>query len=253
MTPATLRRSYVESTPRERIVALADPGTFREILDPFARCSSPYLAEQGVVAQRYDGVVIGRALLEGRDVGAIAVDGRFLGGSIGEIGGAKIARVLERARDGAFLLLDTGGIRLQEANLGLLAIAEICDAIVALRERAPVVAVIAGRVGCYGGMSIAAALCSQIVMSPVGRFGLNGPEVIEQEAGIEEFDARDRPATWRATGGLRRVAQGHADILVEDDLDDIARTLREAFRATRNRERLSLARLRDRFAESAPA
>jgi len=246
MTPATLRRSYVESTPRERIVALADPGTFREILDPFARCSSPYLAEQGVVAQRDDGVVIGRALLEG-------LDGRFLGGSIGEIGGAKIARVLERARDGAFLLLDTGGIRLQEANLGLLAIAEICDAIVALRERAPVVAVIAGRVGCYGGMSIAAALCSQIVMSPVGRFGLNGPEVIEQEAGIEEFDARDRPATWRATGGLRRVAQGHADILVEDDLDDIARTLREAFRATRNRERLSLARLRDRFAESAPA
>jgi hypothetical protein len=137
MTPATLRRSYVEATPRERIVALADPGTFREILDPFARCSSPYLAEQGVVAQRDDGVVIGRALLEGRDVAAIAVDGRFLGGSIGEIGGAKIARVLERARDGAFLLLDTGGIRLQEANLGLLAIAEICDAIVALRERAP--------------------------------------------------------------------------------------------------------------------
>jgi malonate decarboxylase beta subunit len=252
MTPTALRRSCVESTPRERIESLADPGSFREILDPFARCSSPYLAEQGVVAQRDDGVVVGRALVDGRDVGAVAVDGRFLGGSIGEIGGAKIARVLERARDGAFLLLDTGGIRLQEANLGLLAIAEICDAIVALREHAPVVAIVAGRVGCYGGMSVAAALCSQIIVSPVGRFGLNGPEVVEQEAGIEELDARDRPAIWQATGGVRRVEQRHADILIEDDLDDLSRALRDAFRASPNRERLSLERLRNQFSREAP-
>ena len=211
------------------------------------------MAEQSIVAQSDDGVVAGRARLDGRDVGALAVDGRFLGGSIGEVGGAKIARVLERARDGAFLLLDTGGIRLQEANLGLLAVAEICDAIVALRERAPVVAVIAGRVGCYGGMSIAASLCSQIIMSPVGRFGLNGPEVVEQEAGIEELDAHDRPAIWQATGGARRVAQGHADVLVEDDLDEIARALRAAFAAAPNRERCSLERLAQRFSEEAPA
>jgi malonate decarboxylase beta subunit len=253
MTPALLRRSYVEATPRERIESLADTGSFREILDPFERCSSPYLAEQNIVAQRDDGVVIGRARLAGRDVAAIAVDGRFLGGSIGEIGGAKIARALERAGEGAFLLLDTGGIRLQEANLGLLAIAEICDAVFALRERAPVVAVIAGSVGCYGGMSIVAALCSHIIMSRVGRFGLNGPEVIEQEAGIGELDARDRPAIWRATGGIRRVEQGHADTLAGDDLDELAGALRAAFAAEPNRERLSLERLRRCFAQEAPA
>ena len=107
---------------------------------------------------------------------------------------------------------------MQEANLGLLAVAEICDAIVALRARAPVIAVIAGRVGCYGGMSVSASLCSYVIMSEGARFGLNGPEVVEQEAGVQELDSRDRPTIWRETGGIRRVAQGYADELVEDDV-----------------------------------
>ena len=219
------RLSYAELEPRERIEGLVDPGSFREILTPFDRMSSPYLAEQHVVAQRDDGVVIGRATIDARDFAIAAIDGRFLGGSLGEIGGAKIASVLERAVDGALVLFDTGGIRLQEANLGLLAIAEICDAIVALRGRAPVIAVIAGRVGCYGGMSISASLCSYVIVSEPARFGLNGPEVVEQEAGVEELDSRDRPTIWRETGGVRRVAQGHADILVDDDIAAVRRAI----------------------------
>jgi malonate decarboxylase beta subunit len=249
MIASATRLSYAELTPRERIEALVDEGTFREVLDPFARASSPYLIEQGISPQRDDGVVIGPARLDGRDIAAIAVDGRFLGGSVGEVGGAKIARALERAVDGAFLLLDTGGIRLQEANLGLLAVAEICDAVVALRERAPIVAVVAGRVGCYGGMSIVASLCSSIVMSNVGRLGLNGPEVVEQEAGIREFDSRDRPAIWQATGGVRRVAQGHADVLVSDEIAEVRQALLSAFRAHPNRNRLNVERLGHSFSE----
>jgi malonate decarboxylase beta subunit len=246
-----IRCSYAEFTPRERISAIVDEGTFREVLDPFDRVSSPYLIEQSISPQRDDGVVIGPAQLAGRRISAIAVDGRFLGGSVGEIGGAKIARALERAESGAILLLDTGGIRLQEANLGLLALAEICDAVVALRERAPVVSVIAGRVGCYGGMSIVASLCSSIIMSSVGRLGLNGPEVVEQEAGIREFDSRDRPAIWQATGGIRRVEQGHADILVDDEIGAIRQALIDAFAERPNQHRLNVERLHRSFAEEA--
>jgi malonate decarboxylase beta subunit len=252
MIVRTPRVSFAESTPRERIAAVADNGTFREILTPFDRVSSPYLAEQRVVPQRDDGVVIGRARVDGRDVAIAAIDGRFLGGSLGEIGGAKIATVLELAVDGALLLLDTGGIRLQEANLGLLAIAEICDAIVALRARAPVIAVIAGRIGCYGGMSICASLCSFVVMSEPARFGLNGPEVIEQEAGIDEFDARDRPAIWRETGGARRVAQGHADLLADDDVVAVRDAIVAALDRNEAAQRLSLSRLRACVDEVAP-
>jgi malonate decarboxylase beta subunit len=244
--------SFAERTPRERIESVVDPGTFREILDPFERASSPYLAEQGIVPQRDDGVVVGRARVDARDFAIAAIDGRFLGGSLGEIGGAKIASVLELAVGGALLLLDTGGIRLQEANLGLLAVAELCDAIVALRARAPVIAVIAGRVGCYGGMSISASLCSYIIMSEAARFGLNGSEVVEQEAGIDELDARDRPAIWRETGGVRRVAQGHADILVDDDVLAVRRAIVQGLTIHGEVERLSVNRLRSQASAVRP-
>ncbi|EJT84473.1 malonate decarboxylase subunit beta [Pseudomonas putida S11] len=91
------------------------------------------------------------------------------------------------------LLLETGGVRLQEANLGLAAIAEIQAAIVELRAWQPVVGLVAGSVGCFGGMSIAAGLCSHLLVTREARLGLNGPQVIEQEAGIGEYDAKDRP------------------------------------------------------------
>jgi malonate decarboxylase beta subunit len=49
-------------------------------------------------------------------------------------------------------------------------------------------------------MSIAAALCSYLIVTREAS-GLNGPQVIEQEAGIEEYDSRDRPFIWSMTGG----------------------------------------------------
>ncbi len=50
-------------------------------------------------------------------------------------------------------------------------------------------------------MSIAAALCSYLIVTREARLGLNGPQVIEQEAGIEEYDSRNRPFIWSMTGG----------------------------------------------------
>jgi malonate decarboxylase beta subunit len=114
-------------------------------------------------------------------------------------------------------LFETGGVRLQEANLGLAAIAEIHAAIVDLRRYQPVIGISAGPVGCFGGMSIAAALCSYLVLTREARLGLNGPAVIEQEAGIAEYDARDKPFVWSFTGGQQRHDSHLADALVDDD------------------------------------
>jgi malonate decarboxylase gamma subunit len=124
---------------------------------------------------------------------------------MGEVSGAKIAGALELAvednRNGiptrAVIVFETGGVRLQEANLGLAAIAEIHAGIHALRAYGPVIGITAGVVGCFGGMSIAAGLCSYLLMTREARLGLNGPQVIEQEAGIEEYDSRDRPRRAR--------------------------------------------------------
>ncbi|HTD04106.1 biotin-independent malonate decarboxylase subunit beta, partial [Undibacterium sp.] len=160
------------------------------------------------------------------------------GGSLGEVGGAKIAGALELAaqdnRNGiptrAIILFETGGVRLQEANLGLAAIAEIHSAIVDLRRHQPVIGIIAGTVGCFGGMSIAAALCSYLIVTREARLGLNGPAVIEQEAGIAEYDSRDKPFIWSFTGGEQRYRSGLVDAYVEDDADQIKNVVRDLFR-----------------------
>ncbi|MCW8274702.1 biotin-independent malonate decarboxylase subunit beta [Pseudomonas sp. PCH199] len=229
------KHSFIELGARQRAKALLDAGTFRELLDPFQRIMSPWLARQGVVPQADDGVVIAKGNLDGLPVVIAAIEGAFQGGSLGEVGGAKIAGALELAaednRNGiptrAVLLLETGGVRLQEANLGLAAIADIHAAIVELRQYQPVVGVIAGSVGCFGGMSIAAGLCSYLLVTQEARLGLNGPQVIEQEAGLEEYDSRDRPFIWSLTGGEQRYATGLVDRYAGDDVAQIRQQVGE--------------------------
>lgn len=225
--------SFVELSARERARALLDAGSFRELLGPFDRMMSPWLPQQGIVPQADDGVIIAKGSLNGQPLLVAAIEGVFQGGSMGEVSGAKIAGALELAvednRNGiptaAVLLLETGGVRLQEANLGLAAIAEIQAAIVELRQYQPVIGLIAGSVGCFGGMSIAAGLCSRLIVTREARLGLNGPQVIEQEAGIEEYDSRDRPFIWSLTGGEQRHACGLADAYVADDLAQVREAL----------------------------
>src|ERR1700730_10235622 len=225
--------SFAEKTARDRARSLLDAGTFRELLDPFARLESPHLPAQEIVPQSDDGVIIARGKLGDKNALVLSLEGGFQGGSVGEVNGAKIAGALELAlrdaRAGEFVfpvvIFDTGGIRLQEANLGLLAISEIHSAITALREFVPVIGVIAGRVGCFGGMAIAAALCTILIGSEVGRLGLNGPEVIEQEAGVAEFDPRDRGLIWQTLGCRQRFETGQIDMLVDDAVDVVARAV----------------------------
>ncbi|WP_371658166.1 biotin-independent malonate decarboxylase subunit beta [Streptomyces sp. NBC_00280] len=233
------RRSFIEYDARPRAQALLDHGSARELCGPFDHLESPWLEPQGTVPQADDGVVVLRGTLDGRPVVVASIEQRFLGGGIGEVSGAKISQALRLAaadcRTGAataaVLLLETGGVRLHEANLGLNAVAEICSAVLELRELAPVIGVVAGQVGCFGGLGIVAGLCTSLIMTPLGRLGLNGPAVIEQEAGAAEFDASDRPLIWAVHGGEQRHEIGLADTLVPDDVDALRRAVAEAVAA----------------------
>ncbi|WP_020181102.1 biotin-independent malonate decarboxylase subunit beta [Methylopila sp. M107] len=233
------RTSFVELNARERARALLDKNTFRELLGPFDRVESPWLVRQGVVPQFDDGVVVARGTIGGEPAVAIAIEGAFQGGSTGEVSGAKIAGALELALKDAeagkpirpVLVFETGGVRLQEANLGLAAMADIHAAVIALRRHVPVVGVIAGMIGCFGGMGITAGLVSRLIVTRQARLGLNGPEVIEQNAGIEELDSRDRPLIWSLTGGEQRTAVGLASEIEADDAEVIAAAVRAAFEA----------------------
>lgn len=231
--------SFIELSARERARAMLDEGSMRELVGPFDRVKSPWLAAQGIVTQADDGMVVAKGTLNGVNTVVLAIEGNFQGGSLGEVSGAKMAGALELAAEDnrkgiptqAVLMLETGGVRLQEANLGLAAIAEIHAAIADLRRYQPVIAVIAGTVGCFGGMSVAAALCSYVVVTREARYGLNGPQVIEQEAGIAEYDSRDKPFIWSLSGGEQRQAIGLADRFVADDVAAMRTTLCELGKA----------------------
>ncbi len=220
---------FIELSARDRAKGLLDAGSYRELLEPFDFVMSPWLEPQGIVPQADDGMVVAQGTINGRRSVVVAIEGVFQGGSMGEISGAKMAAALDLAAEDcangkitqAVLCLETGGVRLQEANLGLAAIADIHAAIVNLRRYVPVIGIVAGTVGCFGGMSIAAALCSRLIVTREARLGLNGPQVIEQEAGIAEYDSRDRPFIWSMTGGEARARNGFVDYLAEDSLQDI--------------------------------
>ena len=217
---------FIELSARERAKGLLDAGTYRELLGPFEYIMSPWLEPQNIVPAADDGMVVAKGTIAGKPSVVIAIEGTFQGGSMGEVSGAKMAAALELAAEDnrkgiptqAVLCLDTGGVRLHEANLGLAAIADIHAAIVDLRRYVPVIGIVAGTVGCFGGMSIAAALCSYLIVTREARLGLNGPQVIEQEAGIDEYDSRNRPFIWSLTGGEARERNGFVDKLVDDSL-----------------------------------
>src|SRR6185369_14668845 len=117
------------------------------------------------------------------------------------------------------LLAESGGVRLHEANAGLIAVSEVMRALLDVRAAGiPVVVLIGGANGCFGGMGIVARCADHVVMSDIGRLAMSGPEVIEASHGVEEFDARDRALVWRTTGGKHRWLCGDCDALVDDDV-----------------------------------
>src|SRR3984957_19150385 len=228
------RQSFIELNARERAQCLMDCDSWRELVGPFDHIESPWLPAQGIAPQSDDGCVVLKGCVAGKAVVVIALEGGFQAGSMGEVSGAKMSTALDLAaqdsqngtKTAAILLLETGGVRLQEANLGLAVVAEVMASMLALREHAPVITVIAGTVGCFGGMALAAGLSSYIVMTREARLGLNGPEVIEQESGLEEFDSSDHALVWAINGGEQRVGMGVADELVTDDAQEITAIVR---------------------------
>ena len=227
------RVSFIEMSARQRAQFLLDKGTYRELLGPFDSIMSPWLLDQNVVPQADDGMVVARGTINGKNSVVIAIEGAFQGGSMGEVSGAKMAAALELAAEDCrartqvqvVLCLETGGVRLQEANLGLAAIADIHAAIMDVRRYVPVIGIVAGTVGCFGGMSIAAGLCSYLIVTREARLGLNGPQVIEQEAGIQEYDSKNKPFIWQMTGGEIRSRIGLADYFSKDDAEEIKKAV----------------------------
>jgi malonate decarboxylase beta subunit len=217
--------SWFQATARQRIAGLLDPRSFTEFLGPAERIESPHLHIFDLPRAFDDGVVIGRGALYGAPVLVAAQEGQFMGGTFGEVSGAKLVGLVRAARDHkdlpqtVLLLLDSGGVRLQEANAGELAVAELMRAIVQARcAGVKVIALVGGKSGAFGGAGLTAGTCSRVVVSEQGRIGVTGPEVIETNKGVEEYDSRDKALVWSVCGGKNRRLIGMADDFTEDSM-----------------------------------
>jgi malonate decarboxylase beta subunit len=228
--------SYQEATARERLQLLFNAGSFEEFIPPSARVTSPHLAQLNAPVAFDDGVAIGRALLGGVPVYVGAQEGAFMGGAVGEVHGAKLVGLLRKAIadkvTAVVLLVESGGVRLHEANAGLIAVSEVMRALLDARDAGvAVIALVGGANGAFGGMGIVTRCANAVIMSEEGRLAMSGPEVIETANGVEEFDSRDRALVWRTSGGKHRYLLGDCQRIVADDVAAFRSAAQEAVTA----------------------
>ncbi|MBI5669885.1 MAG: acyl-CoA carboxylase subunit beta [Chloroflexi bacterium] len=174
-------------TARERLELLLDAGTFNE-LEPFI---THQLNDTASVERHLgDGVITGYGQIEGRTVYVYAQDFTVYGGTLGEMHGHKICRVMDLAlRNGVPIigLLDSGGARIQEGVKSLGAYAEIFRRNVQYSGVVPQISVLLGP--CAGGAAYSPALTDLIIMVEKNSYMfLTGPEVIKTVTG-EIIDA----------------------------------------------------------------
>ncbi len=214
--------NYEELDARERIQVVFDKDSFTEWLAD-EKLYSPYLAAFNLPGEADDGIVIGSALLQKNTVLVAAQQKDFMGGSVGEIHGAKLTGLFKAAiatqAKAVILLIDSGGVRLHEANAGEIAISETIRAVFEARHHGiTTLGVVCGKNGAFGGMGIISACLDYLVINEVGRIGVSGPEVIQAVAGIKAFNSQDRALVWRVYGGKTRYLQDVAQSYVGSDV-----------------------------------
>src|SRR5690606_21248344 len=158
-----------EASARDRVLGLLDPYSFREFLPPQARASSPHLALLDQPVAFDDGIIVGAGSMDGAPVLVSSQEGRFLGGAVGEVHGAKLVGLIRRAAlthaATVVVLFASGGVRLHEANAGLVAVSEILRALLAARAAGVrFIGLIGGGSGCFGGTGLVARCCDALVM-----------------------------------------------------------------------------------------
>jgi propionyl-CoA carboxylase beta chain len=166
-------------TARERIDALLDPGTFRE-LDAFVThdCQDFGMAEKKIPG---DGVVTGYGRVDGRMVYLFAQDFTVFGGSLSGAYARNICKIMDLAvRNGAPVLglNDSGGARIQEGVVSLGGYADIFLRNTMASGVVPQLSAILGP--CAGGAVYSPAITDFIVMVEKTSFMfVTGPDVIK--------------------------------------------------------------------------
>jgi propionyl-CoA carboxylase beta chain len=202
-------------TARERIEMLLDPGTFVE-LDELARHRSTNFGQEE--ERPYgDGVVTGYGTVAGRQVCVFAQDFTVFGGSLGEVFGEKIVKVMDLAMKIGCPVIginDSGGARIQEGVVSLGLYGEIFFRNVRASGVIPQISLIMGP--CAGGAVYSPAVTDFTVMvDQTSHMFITGPDVIKTVTGED--------VAMEELGGARthNTRSGNAHYLATDEQDAI--------------------------------
>ena len=204
-----------KGTARERVAALLDEGSFTE-LDELARHRSTNF---GLDADRPygDGVVTGFGTVDGRPVCVFSQDFTVFGGSLGEVFGEKIVKVMDLAMKTGCPVIginDSGGARIQEGVVALGLYAEIFYRNVMASGVVPQISLVMGP--CAGGAVYSPAITDFTVMvDQTSHMFITGPDVIKTVTGED--------VTMEDLGGARshNTKSGVAHYMAADESDAI--------------------------------
>ncbi|HEY6593289.1 MAG TPA: acyl-CoA carboxylase subunit beta [Asanoa sp.] len=204
-----------KKTARERIDMLLDPGSFVE-LDELARHRSTAF-DMRDTRPYGDGVVTGYGTVDGRPVCVFAQDFTVFGGSLGEVFGEKIVKVMDLAMKTGCPVVginDSGGARIQEGVVSLGLYGEIFFRNVRASGVIPQISLVMGP--CAGGAVYSPAVTDFTVMvDQTSHMFITGPDVIKtvtgEDVGFEEL------------GGARthNTKSGNAHYLATDEQDAV--------------------------------
>ncbi|WP_024877807.1 acyl-CoA carboxylase subunit beta [Saccharomonospora piscinae] len=205
-----------KQTARERIDLLLDPGSFVE-LDALARHRSTNFGQDR--NRPYgDGVVTGHGTIDGRPVCVFSQDVTVFGGSLGEVYGEKIVKVMDLAMKTGRPIIginEGGGARIQEGVVSLGLYAEIFRRNTHASGVVPQISLIMG--ANAGGHVYSPALTDFVVMvDKTSQMFITGPDVIKTVTGEE--------VTLEDLGGGRthNTKSGNAHYLASDEADAVS-------------------------------
>ncbi|HEY1408241.1 MAG TPA: acyl-CoA carboxylase subunit beta [Promineifilum sp.] len=194
-------------TARERIEALLDSGSFREIDSLVVHRENNF----GMASKRIpgDSVVTGWGTIDGRLTYVFSQDFTVFGGSLSGVHAEKICKVMDMAmRNGAPVIgiNDSGGARIQEGVVSLAGYADVFLRNTMASGVVPQISVIMGP--CAGGAVYSPALTDFIFMVKGGsHMFITGPDVVKAVTGQEvSFEELGGAMTHNAISGVAHMA-----------------------------------------------
>src|SRR2546426_5025119 len=204
-------------TARERVEKLLDPGSFQE-LDTFVRHRT-YEFDMQKNRPWGDAVVIGHGTIDGRRVCVFSQDFTVFGGSLGEVMGEKMCKIMDLAAKIGCPVIginDSGGARIQEGVVSLGAYGDVFVRNVKCSGVIPQVSLIMGP--CAGGGVYSPAITDFVFMvKETSHMFITGPDVIKtvtgEEVGFEELGGA---MSHNTKSGVAHFASEDEDGCLED-------------------------------------